>query len=97
MSGGSFEYLCFKQTEDLFGWCGELQQMSDALAVYEGAEDVAAETQKLLMDIRIYKNRVEVAKEKLGPVWKAMEWWKSGDWGEEDFIKALEKFRGESE
>jgi len=96
MSGGSFDYLCFKEAD---AWVGmqcsrEAQSMIDAL-IAAGAEDAAKETQTILAIADGARVRLEALIEHIGPVWKAMEWWKSGDSGEDSFEAALAKWRAE--
>ena len=96
MSGGSFNYLC--QTWDLDGLLtkmGDLEAMSRALARLGYAQDAARETEELLVILRQWQVQTEVRLERLTPVWKAMEWWRSSDWSEDDLREELAKYRGE--
>ena len=94
MSGGSFDYLHNKEAEDWVGCqCSrEAQRMIDAL-IAAGAEDAAKETQTILAIADGARVRLEALIEHIGPLWKAMEWWKSGDSSEASFTEALEKWR----
>lgn len=94
MSGGSFNYLCDTWDLDhLLGKQGSLEAMSQALATVGYAQDAARETEELLVLLRQWQNQAEVRLKRLTPVWKAMEWWKSNDWGEDDFREALAEYR----
>ena len=96
MSGGSFNYLC--QTwdlDDLLTKMGDLEAMSRALATLGYAKDAARETEELLVILRQWQVQTEVRLERLSPVWKAMEWWRSSDWSEDDLREELAKYRGE--
>ena len=96
MSGGSFNYLC--QTwdlDDLLTKMGDLEAMSRALATLGYAKDAARETEELLVILRQWQVQAEVRLERLTPVWKAMEWWRSSDWSEDDLREELAKYRGE--
>jgi len=96
MSGGSFNYLC--NTWDLDGLLtkmGDLEAMSQALAALGYAKDAARETEELLVILRQWQVQTEVRLERLTPVWKAMEWWRSSDWSEDDLREELAKYRGE--
>ena len=47
MSGGSFNYLCYKDTEDLFNRISDLEDMRESLIKY-GYEDIAKTHKDLL-------------------------------------------------
>lgn len=91
MSGGSYDYLCFKAVEQISD--EQLQRMADRLAGLAYAIDAAAETENLLLTIRQYQNRLSVMTERLRGVWQAIEWWDSNDWGEDAVKNAIEKYR----
>lgn len=94
MSGGSFDYLYCKDLDELLTHEKDIQKMADALAEIgePNATAAAIETQRLLTNIRIFKTRINAGLQMLQPVWKAMEWWKSGDHGKPEFDEALEGF-----
>ncbi|WP_329311676.1 hypothetical protein [Streptomyces sp. NBC_01262] len=97
MSGGSFNYLC--HTWDLDGLIdkrGDLEEMSAVLAGLGYAHDAARETEELLVMLRQWEVRATVRVERLREVWKAVEWWKSSDYGEDQVHEALAEYRGES-
>jgi hypothetical protein len=96
MSGGSFDYLCYKEASDLLSGSmdEQIERMRDAL-VEAGAEDAAKETEHLLLVLKQSRVRVGVALQRLHGVWHAMEWWKSSDWGRKDFEEVLAMYRGE--
>ena len=96
MSGGSYDYLCYKDIDALVESNYRLEEMADDLAELGYASDAAKETMGILLDIRAFKNRMEVKLERLGGVWRAMEWWSSCDTSEEGFKKALAEYRGET-
>jgi hypothetical protein len=95
MSGGSYDYLCHKDIEDLFNMDRQLQEMSDRLAGLGYADDAARETQEFILNLRQFRNRIEAAAKRLNGVWYAVEWWDSGDYGEEQVKEALAEYRGE--
>jgi hypothetical protein len=68
--------------------------MCDALAALGYAKDAAVESRALAARLNQIEVEVEVAMERLRPVWKAMEWWRSCDSGEEQFKAALAEYRG---
>lgn len=96
MSGGSFNYLCYAELPDLLNRDWDIQSMADELAKLGYAKDAAKETMDLLLDLRSAVNRLETRKEHISDVWKALEWWHSGDWSEESFKEELEKWRDKS-
>jgi len=96
MSGGSFNYLCYVEVDALLS--GErdesLHDMVDALRAH-GAEDAAAETERLLAICEGQRARVTARLERLADLWHAMEWWQSCDTTEDDWKVELEKWREE--
>lgn len=96
MSGGSYEYIYDRSD------CGELlnrtdviQEMADRLAGLGYASDAARETEELLLTLRQFENRINAMHSRLAGVWKAVEWWDSGDWLEDAVRDAIDKYRGE--
>ena len=97
MSGGSFNYLC--HTWDLNGLidkCGDLEAMASELSGLGYAQDAARETEELVVMLRQWEVRATVRIERLREVWKAVEWWRSCDYGEDRVREALAEYRGES-
>lgn len=92
MSGGSFNYLCYKQIEDLFTNVDDLEDMQKALIKY-GYEDIAEDTQRLIEYIKSAKCTIGVLKDMLQPVFHAVEWYESADYGKETMIEVLEEYR----
>ena len=92
MSGGYFDYLCYKETEDLFNRTGDLEKMREKLIAY-GYEDIAKDTQRLIEYIKSADCVIGTLKDMLSPVFHAVEWKESGDWGKDDMIEVLEKYR----
>mgnify|MGYP001593382905 CR=1 FL=1 len=96
MSGGSYNYLCWKSDlDELLVQQHALRDMADRLAGLGYAQDAAAETEELLLMLRQWKIRAETRAKRLEHVWKAVEWWDSCDWSEEAVHKALAAYRGE--
>lgn len=96
MSGGSYNYLCSKDAAELLsGHHSDLREMADTLASLGYAKDAAVETEELLLMLRQFDIRIQTRVDRLRGVWKAVEWWKSGDWGEDDVHETLAKYRGE--
>jgi hypothetical protein len=96
MSGGSFNYLyqsVYSGWDAIIQQEGDISDMAQDLAGLGYAEDAARETEELLLIIRQAKVRIETRAERLREVWKAVEWWRSCDWGENDVKEALAKYR----
>ena len=69
-----------------------LQDMVDRLNS-AGFKDVAKDTQRLVEYIKLASIRIETLFETLSPVFKAVEWFDSGDWGEETLNNEILKYR----
>ena len=97
MSGGSFNYLCRTwELDAVLNKMGDLQDMSNALSALGYAQDAARETEELLVILRQWEVQTAVRLDRLREVWKAMEWWRSRDWGEDQFKQTLAEYRGET-
>jgi hypothetical protein len=96
MSGGSYEYLCFKDASDLANYEHQLQSMADRLAGLGYAEDAARETTEVLLMHRQAMVRIDTRLKRLSDIWHAVEWWDSCDSGEDGVKKALAEYRGET-
>lgn len=94
MSGGSFDYLCYKDVPELMEPSGisELESMVQHLQEY-GYEDIARDTQRLIEYIQSASIRIEVLSENLNGVFHAVEWHESGDICRDTMIAELEKYR----
>lgn len=92
MSGGSFNYLYCKDTDELMSNTSDLEEMREYLISY-GYEDIAKDTQRLIEYIKSANCVIGTLKEMLEPVFHAVEWYESADWGKERMIEALEKYR----
>ena len=87
MSGGSYNYLCTKDSAEIFDNLENLKSMHERLSNIPGAEYATKKT-KLLIDM------VDVADEiinELEGVWQAVEWVDSCDWGHSEINNALSK------
>ena len=94
MSGGSWNYLFCKDIDELMNGSSTelLQDMVDRLNS-AGFKDVAKDTQRLVEYIKSASIRIETLFETLSPVFKAVEWFDSGDWGKDRVDKAIEEYR----
>lgn len=91
MSGGSFDWLFCKSAEDLPNKLDTLEMMAESLDD-EGFLGAAEETRALIKSINDYIEHADAACERLGPVWKAMEWYQDGDTGIEKLEEAIVKY-----
>lgn len=94
MSGGAFEYLCDREPDELFEYTRQLEEIREKL-IGLGADDAAMETEECLLLMRQFLVRMGVRLKRLRPVWKAVEWWCSGDYGREKVQAALKEYRNE--
>lgn len=92
MSGGSFDYLCYCEADELHNRITDLESMKQSLICY-GYEDVAKDTQRLIEYIKSAQITIGTLRDMLEPVFHAVEWYESGDYGKERMIEELEKYR----
>ena len=95
MSGGSYEYLCYKEIEELRYNEDLIQRIINDLESLGYANDVAKDTKEFFATLKNNFDKLDMIKEKLSPIWKALEWWKSCDTNEDSFKRALEKYRND--
>jgi hypothetical protein len=96
MSGGSFNYLFIKDDADLFNRSNLLEMENMATRLLElGFEDAAKETLNLKYTIQQSLIRTQVLKDRLGDVWKAVEWYDSGDSSLEKVELKIKQYRKE--
>ncbi len=93
MSGGSFNYLCYKDGSELLDLEDDIDSMYHALKATGYAEDAAQETLELLQTIRDVKSKLNKAALRLENVWHGMEWWGSNDYSEDNFKNSLIEYR----
>lgn len=96
MSGGSYNYLCYKDAGELVNQQADddLDRMVDRLAGLAYAQDAAAETEHLVLTIRQTRVRLQVMIDRLRPIWEGVEWWDSCDRSEEQLKEKLKAYRG---
>ena len=92
MSGGSYNYLCYAEANDLFQKLDDLRRMAERLADL-GYEDAAGETTDLLLSIRQCERHFNAIAKRMYGVWRAVEWCDSGDSGEDEIKEAITKYR----
>jgi hypothetical protein len=94
MSGGSFDYLCDLSAEEMLTERHRTLMRRMAAALTEaGAGDAALETEALVLAVEHALRQIEARRRRLDRVWHAIEWWKSGDWSEDQFRAALAAYR----
>ena len=95
MSGGSFNYLCYRDAGDLLsgGHDEDLVSMITFLKGH-GCKDVATSSQLLLDDIRDARLKILDGLEKLNDVWHSVEWYMSGDSGKDEVQERVRKLEG---
>jgi hypothetical protein len=92
MSGGSFNYVCFAESYNIFEKRNNIADMRDKLIEF-GYKDAARETESLLLLMDSFETRVDAHLERLKEVWHSVEWCCSGD---EDMIgveNSIKKYR----
>ena len=96
MSGGSFNYLCCKDTPDLFNAIEDLEGV-ELFLLQNGDKDIAKDVRRLIEYIKTAENRISVLQENLTDVFHAVEWYCSADYGEASLQRALDKYRNGEE
>lgn len=95
MSGGSYNYLCHRNTHEFVDFIPDgFDQMVDRL-VELGYEDAAEETEQIKLMANAFRVRMEIRIDRLRHVWKAVEWYDSCDSGMELVEQAMKKYRDE--
>jgi len=92
MSGGSYDYLYSRDSDELFGYSGVLEEMADRLAKLGYADAAAQETLWILLEMRAFQNRINTVKDRLRDVWQAVEWWDSCDSNEKCLKEAVKEY-----
>jgi hypothetical protein len=87
VSGGSFNYLCFIDAEEIGQRLGQLDDMASAL---EGVcPEAAAATREIADQVRGVQPKIDALKD----LWHAVEWWHSSDWGRGQVETVVAKYR----
>ena len=97
MSGGSYDYLYCKETEELFMSHNVrlLEEMEQGF-IGLGFMDVAKDFRRLIEYIKSANIRVEVLGEQLNDMMHAIEWYDSGDIGRDTLAKRVEHYRSQT-
>lgn len=81
MSGGSFDYVCFKVVDSqVLSALDDVRRIEEYLRTY-GKHDAADEVLKYIKEVETHQRRLEVIGERIAPLLKAVEWAASGDRG----------------
>jgi hypothetical protein len=91
VSGGSYNYLCHKDSDQIFGRWDDLREMAARLDTV--CPEAAAETRLFAEGKGTLLQAVEAHLERLKPLWHAVEWHDSGDWGNDQMIEAVRAYR----
>lgn len=96
MSGGSFDYLYMAagSARELGEKWHEVEAMVDELRGYGPVADRALAA---MAEMQAAMAAVLAKSEALADVWHAAEWARSGDWGRNDTMYALERFNALAE
>lgn len=92
MSGGSFNYLCHADPAELFNRTSDIERMVEELAKL-GFKDAAQETETIKLIAHHFQVLMQARLNRLSPVWKAVEWYRSCDWSLDSVNDAIEKYR----
>lgn len=92
MSGGSYDYLYSRDTEEMFSRAVDIEDMAETLEKLNYF-DVARDMRRLSEYIRSAYNRVDVLSGQLKPIMKAVEYYESGDISAESLENKIEKYR----
>ena len=92
MSGGSYNYLCYKDSYEIHNYRQELNEMRDRLTEL-GYLDAAKETESVTLMLDAFEVRLQARIDRLKDVWKAVEWCDSGDSGKDSVKIEVEKYR----
>lgn len=95
MSGGAYNYIYQRDVMDLLERKEELYDIIKSLNQH-GYDDIAEDTKELFYKIGDIKNKiqeVERYREALENVFKAVEWYESGDYSKDTMIEILEGYR----
>ncbi|HDX9614512.1 TPA: hypothetical protein ROY01_005706 [Bacillus toyonensis] len=93
MSGGSYNYLCFEDEEQLFeqGTLNDLKNIENRLNEL-GYTKIAEKVSDMSQIIKESLEQVTTMKEELNDILKAVEWHDSLDYGIEEVEEAINRY-----
>jgi len=97
MSGGSFEYVCYKvqDTEHLLTeYCQENVRKAEEYCRACGRHDVADELLKYRLDVETHRRILLAMGDRISDLLYAVEWAASGDFSDDGIDKAWDRFLG---
>lgn len=95
MSGGSLNYLyCKDEVDELLNEIPDMEYVEKYL-IEEGYKDISMDVRRLIEYILTATNKNKCLSSQLSQVFKAVEWYESGDYSKETLIKVLDKYREE--
>lgn len=94
MSGGSFNYLCHKDMVQMLGsGMSDLDSMAAELeAIGYVAREPAEATRALQARLRVVQEEIDAELDRLQPIFHAVEWWRSCDWGKDQVLVTIGKW-----
>lgn len=87
MSGGSYNYLCY-HSDSLSEHRSDLESMAERIEGLAYAGQAAADTRRVLALL----DEAQRLAGHLADVWRAVEWWDSGDYGEDQVVEEMAKY-----
>ena len=94
MSGGSFNYLYCKDTEEFFS-LDNIDYLTDMAVILkkEGYEDVSKDVFRLIRYIKSARTEVKILRKQLKDVMRSVEWFDCGDFGPDTLREHIEMYR----
>jgi len=87
MSGGSFNYLCQRDAEEISSYLSDMEDMANELQAL-GQIELEAETRAIMDEYTLFFTTMQARIDVISPVWRAVEWACSGDTGIEAVLRA---------
>lgn len=93
MSGGSFDYLYCKDTEEFFS-LDSINSLIDMAVILkkEGYEDVSKDVFRLVGYIKSARTEVDILRKQLKDVIHSVEWFDCGDFGPDTLKEHIEMY-----
>lgn len=89
MSGGSFNYLCFVDADEIGQRLSALDEMAGAL---DGiCPEAAAATREVAAHVCGAQSKIDALKD----MWHAVEWWYSSDWSRDQVAESATRYRAD--